>query len=107
MEISPIKLLRQVLEETENGGRVRSTTRSEIARLIERIDDGTVDEQTTTRLLDMVKLGFAAEKLSDEDLAGWLTREVWADMEIDSIGNALVGEAISRLEKREKGESDA
>jgi len=99
MEISPIGLLRKVLSETENGGRLRTMTRNDIGRLLGRIDSGRIiGEQAVDRLMDMLKLGFAAEKLTDQELADWLIKEVHADMAVNSIEHALVWEAIRRLE---------
>jgi len=98
MEISPIKLLRRVLAETP---RVSSSTRMEIQQLLFRIDMPAAKDQTAEKLLEMLKLGFAAEKLSDEELADWLIKEVWADTEVDSIEHALLSEAINRLQNKE------
>ena len=51
------------------------------------------------RILDAIEKGFKVKQLNSYDLANALMEAVWGELEFDSIGSALVEEAIERLKE--------
>ena len=54
-------------------------------------------------IFESMKRGEAYTKLSDEELASKLMREVWSDLPLFTEKSDLVAEAIERLKKEKEG----